>query len=163
MRVSTESWPWRRNSPASPAGIWTHDLFITNPVLYHWAISAPRLTHNALKTGFYCSVNMTITCPVSMLISNSLVYTYFITLFHPHPPPKTITHVTNFFTCNVSMHKCCHVEIKTHKRLLRTLTLIRQYETSANVQRKHFCQATSRQIIQEQTMLKMKLELLNLQ
>ena len=36
IRVSTESWPWRRkilNSPAAPAGIRTHDLSVTSPAL----------------------------------------------------------------------------------------------------------------------------------
>ena len=33
IRVSTESWPWRRKSPAAPAGIRTRDLSITSPVL----------------------------------------------------------------------------------------------------------------------------------
>ena len=30
---STESWPWRKNSSATPAGIQTHNFSITSPVL----------------------------------------------------------------------------------------------------------------------------------
>ena len=33
IRVSTQSWLWRRNFPAAPAGIRTRNLSITSPVL----------------------------------------------------------------------------------------------------------------------------------
>ena len=38
IRVSTESWPWRRSSLAAPAGTRTSDFSITSPAVYHWAI-----------------------------------------------------------------------------------------------------------------------------
>ena len=31
--ISTESWPWRRNSPAAPAGTWTRDFLVPCPAL----------------------------------------------------------------------------------------------------------------------------------
>ena len=40
MRVSTESWPWRKkNFPAAPAGNRTRDLSITSPALCVWQSS----------------------------------------------------------------------------------------------------------------------------
>ena len=43
IRVSTESWPWRRKFACCSARIQTHDLSITSLVLNHWAIPAPQV------------------------------------------------------------------------------------------------------------------------
>ena len=45
MRISTANWPCRKNYPA---GTRTHNLLITIPALYHWAIPPP---HSAKSTG----------------------------------------------------------------------------------------------------------------
>ena len=57
ITVSTGSWPWMRKFPAR---IWSCNLLITSPVLYHWAIPTPRDKATALcwQTGWCLAMSV---------------------------------------------------------------------------------------------------------
>ena len=57
IRVSTGSWPWMRKFPAR---IWSFNLLITSPVLYHWAIPTPGDKATALcwQTGWCLAMSV---------------------------------------------------------------------------------------------------------